>query len=197
MQAELAIYQIMREQRGTVVEFSTRILTKIHEMEAGVGETLPQKEKGLIIKRQARMTPNQLKTIQLWNQSRIMEADMIVARITQLDQPDALVDLVLNGRSKVEGRTIGGKVNITLRALKLATVVTKSAPTENQLAYLLTSPRWLRICIPASLSLYIYMYVFVFLFFCFFVPLVCCTVESAYGITMELNGVGLMWDPYM
>ena len=109
VQAELGLYRAVREPKGSFVEFSSRIQTKIREMEAAVGATLPPKIKGFIIKRQARMTPDQLKTIHFWNPTHVMEADKLVASITRLDQPDALVELVLSERANVEGRTGGGR----------------------------------------------------------------------------------------
>ena len=61
VQAEVAMYQTTRTLKGTLMEFTSRISNKLREMESGFKECLPQKMKGFIIKRQAKLTLDQAK----------------------------------------------------------------------------------------------------------------------------------------
>ena len=56
MQAEVALYQTMRTPKGTYVDFTSCISNRIREMESGFKEYLPPKMRGIIIKRQAKLT---------------------------------------------------------------------------------------------------------------------------------------------
>ena len=75
VQAEIALYQTTRIQKGTCVEYTSRISNKLREMESGFKELLPPKLKGFIIKRQAKLTHDQAKHLHFSIPTRGLEAD--------------------------------------------------------------------------------------------------------------------------
>ena len=102
MQAEVALYQTARAPKGTFVEYTSRISNTIREMEGGFKERLPPKMKGFIIKRQAKLTPDQAKYPHFCTPTRGLDADKLVDVLNRLDQTDALVQQILGDRAKVE-----------------------------------------------------------------------------------------------
>ena len=71
-------------------------------MESGLRELVPQKLKGFIIKRQAKLTHDQAKHLHFFIPTRGLEADKMVDALNKLDQTDALVDQMLGDRAKLE-----------------------------------------------------------------------------------------------
>ena len=104
VQAEIALYQTMRVPKGTFVEYTSRISNKLREMESGFKEFLPQKLKGFIIKRQAKLTHDQAKHLHFYIPTRGLETDKMVDALNRLDQTDALVEQILGDRAKLEHR---------------------------------------------------------------------------------------------
>ena len=84
------------------MEYTSRISNKLREMESGFKELLPPKLKGLIIKRQAKLTHDQAKHLHFYIPTRGLEADKIVDALNRLDQTDALVEQILGDRVKLE-----------------------------------------------------------------------------------------------
>ena len=102
VQAEIALYQSTRSPKGTFVEYTSRISNKLREMESGFKELLPPKLKGFIIKRQAKLTHDQVKHLHFYIPTRGLEADKMVDALNRLDQTDALVEQILGDRAKLE-----------------------------------------------------------------------------------------------
>ena len=78
VQTEVAMYQTTRTPKGTFVKFTSRISNKLCEMESGFKECLPPKRNGFIIKRQAKLTPDQAKYLHFYIPTRGLEADKMV-----------------------------------------------------------------------------------------------------------------------
>ena len=91
----MALYQTTRTPKGTFVEFTSRISNRIREMENSLKECLPPKMIGFIIKRQAKLTPDQAKHLHFFMLTR-------VEALNRLDQNDALVEQILGDRAKME-----------------------------------------------------------------------------------------------
>ena len=85
VQAEVALYQTTRTPTGTFVEFTSRISNRIREMENSLKECLPPKMRGFIIKRQAKLTPDQAKHFHFDMPARRLEADRIVEAFNRFD----------------------------------------------------------------------------------------------------------------
>ena len=105
VQAKVALYQTTRTPTGTFVEFTSRIINRIREMENSLKECLPPKMRGFIIKRQAKLTPDQAKHFHFDMPARRLEADRMVEAFNRFDQTDALVEQVLCDRVKLEQRS--------------------------------------------------------------------------------------------
>ena len=65
VQAEEALYQTTRTQKGTSVEFTSRISNRIREMENSLKECLPPEIKGFIIKTSSQVETEPSKTCSL------------------------------------------------------------------------------------------------------------------------------------
>ena len=74
-------------------------------MENNLREFLPKKMKGFIIKRQAKLTPDQAKHVHFDMPARRLEADRMVEALNRFDQTDALVEQVLCDRVNLEQRS--------------------------------------------------------------------------------------------
>ena len=117
VQAEIALYQSTRSPKGTFVECTSRISNKLREMESGFKELLPPKLKGLIIKRQAKLTHDQAKHLHFYIPTRGLEADKMVDALNRLDQKDALVEQILGDRVKLEHHANRGHAQSNSHAL--------------------------------------------------------------------------------
>ena len=102
VQAEIALYQSTRAPKGTFVGNTSRVSNKLREMESGFQEFLPPKLKGLMIKRQAKLTHDQAKHLHFYIPTRELEAEKMVDALSRLDQTDALVEQILGDRAKLE-----------------------------------------------------------------------------------------------
>ena len=98
----------MRAPKGTFVEHTSRISNKIREMEGGFKESLQPKMKGFVIKRQAKLVPDQAKHLYFYTPTRGLDADKMVDALNRRDQTDALVEQILGDRAKVEHNASGG-----------------------------------------------------------------------------------------
>ena len=74
-------------------------------MENSLKECLPPKMRGFIIKRQAKLTPDQAKHFHCDMPARRLEADRMVEAFNRFDQTDALLEQVLCDRVKLEQRS--------------------------------------------------------------------------------------------
>ncbi len=102
--AEVAIYQTTRKRQQTLVEYTSLILARVRDMEASLQEELPSRFKCFLIKRQAQLTYDQLKTLHFHAPSRTLGANDMVIMLVRLDQPDALVSTILAERES-KGRS--------------------------------------------------------------------------------------------
>ena len=71
-------------------------------MENSLKECLPPKMKGFIVKRQAKLTPDQAKYFHFDMPARRLEADPMVEALNRHDHTDALEEQVLVVRAKLE-----------------------------------------------------------------------------------------------
>ena len=70
VQAEVAVFQTTRTPKGTCLEFTSHINNILREMESDFKGYLPPKMKGFIIKRQAKLTPDQAKQLHFYMPTR-------------------------------------------------------------------------------------------------------------------------------
>ena len=70
VQAELSMYQTVRENRQSLMEFTGQLQRKLTEFDNAIGEKIPPNMKGFIIKRQSRLTSDHEKLFHLHNMSR-------------------------------------------------------------------------------------------------------------------------------
>ena len=108
VQCELSLYKTRRDPRATFVEYTTTMTSRLRDLERSLDEQIPPKLKGYIIKRQASLTKEHRKAIHLWHPGWTPTADKVIELLTRLDQPDALVDLVLKERMGAHSRQKGG-----------------------------------------------------------------------------------------
>ena len=87
--------------KGTFVEYTSRIINKLREMESGFKELLSPKLKGFIIKRQAKLTHDQAKQLHFNIPTRGLEADKMVDALNRPDQTDAIEEQILGDKSEV------------------------------------------------------------------------------------------------
>ena len=90
--SELAIYITQRSSGQTYLEYTNAIRLKLAEFEQAIGETLPPKIKGFIIKRQARLTAEHEKHLHVHGIPRLQTADKTIATLCTLDQKYQLVN---------------------------------------------------------------------------------------------------------
>ena len=113
VKCELGLYKTRRDLRATFVEYTTTMTIRLGDLERSLDEQIPPKLKGYIIKRQASFTEEHRKAIHLWHPGWTPTAEKFIELLTRLDQPDALVDLVLKERMGVHRRQKGGSSNKT------------------------------------------------------------------------------------